>query len=187
MAQMPAKHHYFLALLPDQKLQKEIRQIQLAVREKFNSSKALNAPPHITLQMPFRREEKEMEEGIGLLKKFAGNFIPYNVELEGFDHFDNRTIYIAVKKSDPLIVFQNELIQFLKTNLNFAEDELTLNFSPHVSVARRDLQKRRFNEAWEYFSKMQFRRSFAVHGFSLLIHDDNTWVERETFEFKVLK
>lgn len=174
---------YFFAILPPPELQAEIRQIQLFVKEHYRSSKALNAPPHLTVQMPFRRPELEMKQVVSAIPAFSKTFIQFKIELDGFGCFDNRTIYIKVLPNASLAALQRELLRELRTHHRFAETELAHIFSPHISVARRDLNKRIFPVAWEYFSNKHFRKSFLAAGLSLLRHMENQWHEMEVFPF----
>ena len=51
---------YFLAIIPPEKIEKEIYGLKELVADKFHSKAALRSPAHITLHMPFLwKEAKE--------------------------------------------------------------------------------------------------------------------------------
>jgi 2'-5' RNA ligase len=96
---------YFIATIPTVPLRDKIQQLKLEVKEKFNSSHSLNAPPHITLLSPFRMNE-ELEDNLdSLLEVFAQGFQPFKVQLNDFSTFPPRVVFIDVKKKSHLKSF----------------------------------------------------------------------------------
>ena len=103
------KQLYFIALIPPTPLRDQIQDIKLEVKDKFNSSHSLNAPPHITLLSPFRMDEEQEDQLDSLLDVFAQGFHPFNVQLKDFSTFPPRVVFIDVIKSPALIELQEKL------------------------------------------------------------------------------
>lgn len=166
---------YFLAIVPHDELANKITLIKEELAEKYNSKKALKGPPHITLQAPFRWNEVDEERIIDLLLGFAGYQRCFDVNLEGFNHFRNDTIYIDVPECVELIELHEDLQDFLVAEMSFTEDLLRhRDIHPHMTIAARDL-KPQFEEAWAEFRKRNFKESFNATGMVLLKHDGTGW------------
>lgn len=164
---------YFIALLPPRDIADEVTRIKGEIAERYDSSHALKSPPHITLQMPFRRtEERLLTEQ---LKEFAAGQTAFSVTLDGYGCFPPKVIYIDVEDNPVLIRMQNELQDFLKKKLNFPENQLTTRFHPHMTIAHRDLKKSVFPAAWAEFGTREFRRIFTADNISLLRHNGHSW------------
>ena len=48
-------------------------------------------------------------------------------------------------------------------------------FHPHITIATRDLFKKSYYEAWDYFSKKEFTASWMAEGISLMKHNKKNW------------
>jgi 2'-5' RNA ligase len=176
---------YFIAiLLPDQ-LCTRVRAIQQYIAGKFHSRKSLRVIPHITLKAPFTFKRNRNGE---LLSWFSGLEIdvrPFEQELRNFGSFNNTkspVIYIKPTATESLHKLQQQVIEqfsqaFPEQPINFSEK----NFSPHVTVAYRDLQPAQFREAWKEFSQYDFTDQFSVQALQLLRHDGQKWNVVETF------
>ena len=53
---MNDKSLYFIAIIPPEKIRREIEELKKKISVAFNTKRALNSPPHITLIPPFRTE-----------------------------------------------------------------------------------------------------------------------------------
>ena len=91
---------FFIALLPPPEVQTSIHQIKVFFAENYGSRKALNSPPHITLQAPF--ELSDPGQPIVLtdgLKDFATKRDNVAIALRNFGACPPRVIYVAVVQS----------------------------------------------------------------------------------------
>lgn len=167
---------YFIAILPPTQIRNEIQLLKEYFRDTYQSKAALNSPPHITLHMPFQWKEAKEEKLLSTLKKFAAGKPEMEIQLNGFDCFAPRVIYVNVLESEPLRLFQSELHRFCKTELNlFNAQYRTLPFHPHITLAFRDLKKDSFEKAWAEFKEKEFSGSFTFNQFTLLKHDGKIW------------
>lgn len=177
------KHLYFMAIIPPAEIADKITIVKKEMAEKFNNRHALKSPAHITLQMPFKREETMEAPIAGFMKAFSERQDPFEVELNGFGHFDDRVIFINVLENDKLKSLHTKLNSALRSELNFTENETPLKFHPHVTVAHRDLIVPQFELAWPQFQKRNFTAQFSVHQLSLLKHNFKFWEVINSFPY----
>lgn len=169
---------YFLAIIPPQPIHDEVMAFKHKVLERFNSKAALRSPPHITLHMPFKWKDKKDDLLVQKLAEFQFGAYPFELELQNFDFFPPKVVFVDVVKNEPLTLLQKALIKHVRKELNILNaDYKDKPFHPHMTIAFRDLKKNRFQEAYEYFSSQEYKAAFEVSGFHLLKHDGNRWNE----------
>lgn len=178
-----SKELYLIALVPHEDLRKEVRKLKLEMKERFNASHALKAPAHITLQMPFRRDEAFEKMLISELEYFASGQHAFNITLNGFDAFPPRVIFIKIENHRPAEDLHSELQNILKESLGFTEKVLMSRFHPHLTIATRDLSKKMFHKAWPEFKEREFKASFTADRLHLLKHNGKHWELFREFSF----
>ncbi|WP_421773042.1 2'-5' RNA ligase family protein [Gracilimonas sp.] len=167
---------YFIALIPPSPLRDEIQELKLEVKEKFNSSHSLNAPPHITLLSPFRLEDQNEDKLDSLIKQFTRSVNPVEVRLNNFSTFPPRVIFIDVEKSPALMDIQQKLEELARSHadlFNYNYDERP--YHPHLTLAFKDLTKKNFYKAWKEFENRSFEASFNADSVFLLKHNSEQW------------
>ncbi len=175
---------YFIAILPPEKIRKEVRLLKLEMQERFDTSHALKSPAHITLQMPFRREEKFEDEIFDTLKNFAANRKKFVINLKGFDAFPPRVLFIKVVDHKPVQNLHSRLNEVLTNYLHFTEDKIKQQLHPHMTIATRDLHKAAFHDAWDEFKNREFQDSFEAKSLVLLKHNGKNWDVFREFPLK---
>ena len=176
---------YFIAILPPPELREKVRSLKCEMRDKYGASHALKAPAHLTLFMPFRREKKEEKLMTESLKGFSEKQSPFPIELNGFDHFSDRVIFIRIADHTPLIELRNALMPVVEKELSFSPAETGERFHPHLTIATRDLSPDAFSRAWPDFRERPFSDRFQASGISLLKHNGKYWDVFQNFAFKV--
>lgn len=167
---------YFLAIIPPSSIGEEVMEIKSYFKEAYGCRAPLRSPAHITLQMPFLWQPEKEEALIESLTHFAQNQNAFPVELNDFDCFEPKVIFIKVVKNDALKALQKALVVHLKTALGiFNANYKDRGFNPHITVAFRDLKKPFFYQAWEEFREKPFQGNFPVQSFWLLRHDGKQW------------
>ncbi len=176
---------YFIAIVPPSPIFEQAAELKNQLKQHYQSKAALNSPPHITLHMPFEWKEKKEDELVSKLKLFSMSRKSLDLQFHNFSCFAPRVIFIQVIESEALRVFQRELHQFCKTQLNiFNAQYKDLPFHPHLTLAFRDLKKPMFEKAWEEFKEKEFSESFAAKQFTLLKHNGKIWESFMEFELK---
>ena len=178
-----SKELYLIALVPHEELRERVKELKLEMKERFHASHALKAPAHITLQMPFRREENEESRLTSGLERFSSRCEPFNIILNGFDAFPPRVLFIKVGNHEPIEDLHSDFQTFLREELNFSEKEIMDRFHPHMTIATRDLSKKMFHKAWPEFQERKFEAVFTANSLHLLKHNGKNWDLFREFEF----
>ena len=176
---------FFIALLPPPTVQHTVNRIKQYFADVYSSRKAFNSPPHITLQPPFEWPKENLPILEQNLKEFAALRSPISMTLSGFAAFPPRVIYINPLKTPELLTLRDDLQQHLQTTLGINSltegERKNRPFSPHLTVAFRDLTKANFNRAWPEFKNKAFFAEFVISQLTLLIHNGKQWEIRREF------
>jgi len=107
------------------------------------------------------------------------------VQLNGFGCFRPKVLFVKVEPNDDLTRLHGKLLKHLSKILGL-ENASKNHFRPHMTVAFRDLQPEKFDEAWDYFSRLPYQRFFEVFRLTLLQHNGKHWEIRDEnlFGFK---
>ena len=149
---------------------------------RFGAGHALKSPAHITLQMPFRREEGKEKAMMESLKNFAEEESEFQVELKGFDCFAPRVIFVKISDHKPLQALHSRFKKMLRNEIGM-KDRNTFDFHPHMTIATRDLTEEAFHNAWPDFESRKFEGSFKVKSLFLLKHNGKFWEIYQEFPF----
>lgn len=174
---------YFLALLLPEEIADRIVMIKKEVERKYGVRHALNSPPHITLQKPFRRPQTDEPLFLEKISAFASCQSPFNIELSGFDVFAPRVIFVDVTRSKELQDRYEKLQEFLHAELGFSSHTSGFGFNPHVTIATRDL-KNYFHEVWDDFKNQNFEADFVSDALAMLKHNGKSWDVWHQFPWK---
>lgn len=180
----PSERLFFIALLPPTEIQEEITHIKHHFATTYESRHALKSPPHITLQPPFKWLSENLPKLEEKLSVFAQKKSPFLIKLSGFSAFPPRVIYVDVIKNPELFKIQNTLIDHLEKTLNIVDERSKSRpFSPHVTVAFKDLTRNNFKTAWLEFKDREINFEFTVTHLTLLIHQNHKWEIQQNFPF----
>lgn len=178
----PAGSLYFIALVPPQPIFDRAWEIKEYFAEKYDSRAALKSPPHITLHMPFRTKEKKEGRLVDELQAMLGEVRGFQIDLDGFDAFAPRVIYIDVEKTERLTELYRKVRSKMQKLLHQDNaDWKNRGFTPHLTVAFRDLKRRHFEEDWEEFRERHFTASWHVQEVCLLKHGGKQWEPYKKF------
>lgn len=174
---------YFIAILPEQKIQDEITIFKQYAAKKFNAKRALTSPPHITLAAPFRCENNDIQQILEATGKFAEKQKIFDVELKDFNCFAPRVIYMDVTKSTVLDDTHHGLNNILERDCDIEWKFKDREFHPHMTVAFKDLKEAIFPKAWKYFKRAKYKNTFNAKALNVLKHDGKEWQIFKTFKF----
>lgn len=179
-----SKHRFFIALIPLQDIQNYATEIKEYFAQNYNSHHALNSPPHITLQPPFEWQLDAVPILEQTLNNLAATHAPVPILLQGFGAFQPRVIYINVIKTPELMSLQSYLMAQLEESLEIIDPvSKTRSFSPHMTVAFKDLTRQNFRVAWSEFECRKLEFKFTVSQLTLLIYDGKQWNIQSEFPF----
>jgi 2'-5' RNA ligase len=166
---------YYIGILPSQEVQETVLAIKQDLQRQFGLKHALKSPAHLTLQMPFRMNQKREKEIKYVLESSINNRSTFEVNINGWDHFDNRVIFLAVNQQKRLKKEFDHLQEILRSEFKLPEEKLTRKFHPHITIAHRDLIPVLYAQVWKYVQNIEFLSSFTVNNYSLLKHNGASW------------
>lgn len=179
------KRRFFIALLPPQPIQDDVREIQQYFAEHHDSRAAQKSPPHITLQPPFEWELAEVSRLKNSLEEFARSQPNVPITLSGFGAFAPRVIYVNVLKTPELLNLQRALMAYMEASCGIGDRVSQQRpFAPHMTVAFRDLSRQQFRVAWSEFQNRPLAFEFTAHQLTLLLHDGKRWNVDTEFPFQ---
>jgi 2'-5' RNA ligase len=170
---------FFIAIMLPQTVDAEVIAFKNEMAYRFQSRKALRTASHITLKAPFKVAPAIHQE---LLRWFEGmtiTTIPFMQEIKDFGSFSNKrnpVIYVQPFMNEFLRHLQKEVLQ--QFSLAFPKEAISKNeytFSPHITIAYRDLHYQQFKEAWQEYQTKTYTALFEVDSFQLLQHKDGRW------------
>lgn len=173
---------FFVALLPDEEIREELTRFKQYAAEHFHSARALRSPPHITLVPPFFWKEEKTARLLDALAGFAAGRPKIRLRLEGFDCFAPRVIFVKVALTGDLQDLQAGLSAHLLRVVHLVNPDKR-PYHPHLTVAFKDLKRSVFPEAWDHFSKLDYRRDFVADHLTLLRHNGRVWEVFRDFPF----
>lgn len=172
---------YFIAIVLPEPCQTAVMAYKTELLKQFNLKGALRSPAHITLHRPFEWKEEKEAELIEKLSQFKFGS-EFEIELNNFNCFEPRVVYVDVMKNDLMYELHRELKYYAQVNLKLYNETGDMRgFHPHVTIAFRDLKKKMFDDVWNEFKDRKYKAEFQYTGFSLLKLEEK-WEEREFFE-----
>ncbi|UJP66001.1 2'-5' RNA ligase family protein [Mongoliitalea daihaiensis] len=179
MAKSIAK--YFIALVPEGKIQEEATRLKELLKQNFHLKYALKSPAHVTIKMPFHWNEAKEDKLIAQLGGFFKNWKSFDLAFNGFDRFGKRVIFIALKPSQDLKALQEALGYFTKTVLKQPIELSDKAFHPHMTIAFKDIKPAKFDEYWQFIKQQTFDQQYQVTHVALLKRLDGRWSVIQTF------
>lgn len=175
---------YFIALPLNERVDESVRKIQWEFASRFESSRQLKIPPHITLIPPFESENSFLESLKVLIESICLHQPTLSIRLNGFGFFREKVIYINVEKTVELIQFQEKIETNMVEQLGFQRKSYFNEFTPHVTVANRDLTSENFQKAKKEFMDRPFDATFSAHHIHVYKHEQGVWKVFQHFSFK---
>ena len=175
---------YFIAIVMPENPGNAITEYKQFFKTRYQVSRALNSPPHITLVAPFRWPLSRLETLSTSLRKFSENHEALKIKLEGFGAFPPRVIFAGVAENEPLKILWQTLTIWLKEDIRLGPGPDKRGFHPHVTIAFKDLTPEIFHIAWPEFKHKQLQMQFRADRLSLLKHHARNWSVFREFPFK---
>jgi 2'-5' RNA ligase len=184
MATIPAK--YFIALVPEGKIQEEASGLKEEMKMLFNLKYALKSPAHITIKMPFEWNENKEEKLIYRLQRFFEQSEKFDLKLKDFGRFGRRVIFIDVLLSKALNNLQESLGKFCKLELKLVNELSDKAFHPHMTISFKDVKPKNFDTYWKHIQSKKFIADYPVSDVALLKRIEGRWEVIHRFTLKEL-
>ena len=116
-------------------------------------AKSSKLPAHFTIKAPF--EADDISDLDKVLQDFAQNHKAQDYKIKGYNHFDNRVIYMDVHMNKKSKLLHDELIEELEK-------------LPYIHFKNHD-------ELWEYVNNIPCDFDCKFDNVSVFKWEDNTW------------
>jgi 2'-5' RNA ligase len=166
--------HYIALMAPD-RIDDQVRRHKLFMLEKFQCRAALKSAAHITLVPPFHLKEEESFQIRSMLDRIAAAQFPFDISLNGYDHFGKRVIFIKVIAPAQLVALQEQLAYSIQQIVPGINTNSSRAFHPHITIANRDLKPGDFGAAWDYCMQHPLHDSFRSDAIHLLQLKQSRW------------
>jgi 2'-5' RNA ligase len=165
---------YFIAIIPPEPIYSEVKEFQQHIADTYRSKEALKPPSHITLIPPFQIDAARESELLRFADNFASKYGKFELSIDGFGSFGVGVIYAAFEKNELWKKLQKELsLSFYKKFK--VEKGPSYGFTPHITIAYKDLTPLMFPLAWEEFRNKLYRRKWTLDNICLLRHNFKGW------------
>lgn len=169
---MAKKELYFWAIIPGEPHVSQLEKLKQQISEEYRTYKALNSPPHITILPPVRIQQEKKQALQESIEELAGEQEPFDVQLYGFGHFGNKVLFINIELNDELKGFYENCREAYEAHGFKIDHE---EFTPHLTLATRDISKGQFKRAWDELKGQEYRLKFPVQSFYCLHHNGKNW------------
>ncbi|AII54046.1 2'-5' RNA ligase family protein [Hymenobacter sp. APR13] len=174
------KHLYLIALVPPEPVRGQVWALKQELHQRTGSRNAIGLPPHITLVPPTRQPEPFAAEATASLHRFAATQTAFEVHLQDFGWFTNRTLFVHVTENPALRQLQAALLSWCRQHLPTIRPEAR-PYTPHMTLATRDLPPALVPELQQDFAGRHYQATFPVKSFELFRHDGRQWHSLATF------
>ncbi len=137
-------------------------------------AKSSKLPAHFTIKSPF--ESDDISELNSTLEDFSKNNPSTKYTIKGYDHFDDRVVYMKVFMSKEGKIVHNKLfdtldnIDYMNFNSYDGKDKVF-----HVTISSKKIQKI-FSDLWKYVSKIPCDFECDFDNICIYKWIDNTWM-----------
>lgn len=150
--------------------------------KKFNA-KSSKLPAHFTIKAPF-----EYDKEITDLNKIIEDFCDYEkneeFSIDGYDHFDDRVIYMKVNMSKEAKNLHDRLIDKMSEIPYIEFDKKDgKNKTFHVTLASKKL-KPIYSKVWEYIQQYNCEFQCAFDNITIYKWEEGTWKLYKEFLIK---
>lgn len=149
--------------------------------EKFGA-KSSKLPPHFTIKSPFESEDLSALEN--MLQKFCNSNPISKYKIDGYEHFDDRVVYMKVLMSPQGKIIHDKLIselekfKYIKFNNHDGKDKIF-----HVTLASKKINKI-YKDIFNYVTPIPCSFDCTFDNISIFKWQDDTWVLHKEYLFK---
>ena len=145
-------------------------------RELYNKLKAKSSklPAHFTIKAPFKYDG-DITELVDAIKRICSNNKVSSYKIDGYDHFDNRVIYMKVIMSKEGKALHDEIIDELSkfSYIDFSNSDGKDKIF-HVTLASKRIGKM-YNDIWKFIHIHPCNFTCNFDNICIYKWEENTW------------
>lgn len=176
----PQQTHFVGVLLPEG-IAGSLENCREYMRERYGCKSGQRTPLHVTLIPPFKFDdsysERDLADAVYDAENTAHteNVLPFEVNVSGFGAFTERTVYAHVEDDERWAKLRNIVYEKLNTSFPQMIRRDTRPFTPHITIANRDIPSGAVAEALQFFSGMNFSEKFTASEVTLFRRVNGLW------------
>lgn len=192
----PEQTHFIGVLVP-QELTDTLLNCRSWMNAEYGCRSGYGTPIHITLVPPFHLDEqyttKEVLHSLQtaveklLISSQKQNpdttshpIFPFTARVNGFDAFGDRTIFAKVLPDEHWQPLRDEVLTSLLSACPGTTKKDARPFTPHLTVANRDIPEGASVAALEHFSELNLVSEFPVDTIAVFTRNRGTWYAEES-------
>ena len=183
--QASAHEMFYFALVCPQQVEEAILPLKIWVRDHHGSRTALKSPSHITLVPPFWWPSEKLETMAEHARAFRFDIPGLDIRLNGLGHFGKRVVYLRVEENAALAMLRENFTRHMKPVLGSLLKADSHAFTPHVTIATRDLTPASFADTWARFEHRAFEATMSLRQISLLRLQNAQWAVGRQFPWSM--
>lgn len=165
---MKQEEKFYVGITFNPILSQKIDALRLRMEEKFGLKKARKNPPHLTLIPPFRTQPSVFDLWVPQVLSTP----QFHCTLSQFGFFDkNRVAYIKVNEHEPFLQLRKEIAHRLN-QWSFCKGK---RFSPHVTIATKDLNAQKMKWVKMFLSHQDFEEQTTITHVTVWKLENETW------------
>ncbi|WP_102401973.1 2'-5' RNA ligase family protein [Haloimpatiens massiliensis] len=145
-------------------------------------------PAHFTIKAPFETDDLNNISALeNLINEFCLTNSKSQININGFNHFGNRVIYMNINPSTEALFTYKKFIDKLK-NLSWLEWKSNESKEKvfHCTVATK-FQQYKFNIIWDFLNNYSPNFQLYFDNISILSWENNHWETYKEFKFNIIK
>jgi 2'-5' RNA ligase len=178
------KSMYYIALLCPLEIDEQMDNYKTFMKETYGCEVASKSPAHVTLVNPFFLSDGKHKDLLEKLEAFDSIVTDVSIEIDGFNHFENRVIFADVVSDENLTALQEQIENYLRNSGFPFIKEAKKPYHPHVTIATRDIKVDTFEEAWSNFEGKTFKGSFSTNAIHVMKLVEEKWIHDKQFVLK---
>jgi 2'-5' RNA ligase len=174
---------HFVGVIVPEDIAETVESCRSWMRDRYGCRSGHRTPPHITLVAPFafsdERGPRVLEDAIAAWASIERRF---PCELDGFGAFAERTVFARVVASPEWARWHSGLVRALNAAVPAMLPPDRGAFTPHLTVANRDIPAGGVPEALSHFAELSLHEHFIVDHAALFEWGNGAWYIRAQIE-----
>jgi len=153
---------------------------------RYGCRSGYGTPIHITLIPPFRLPDtvspQTITETVTRTARLCAekNILPFPARVHGFGSFSDRTLFAHIEPAANWNLLRELLYDALSDAVPRMLHRDRRPFTPHITIANRDIPDGAATKALEYFSSFSLEQVLTVDSVTIFIRNGNRWIPDTT-------
>jgi 2'-5' RNA ligase len=181
--------HFIGVLVPDE-LTTILQECRGWMNAHYGCRSGYGTPVHITLVPPFCLNEQFSHDDVrravqDAVRSWSEDHSPFNCMVDGFGSFSGRTLFAYVKPSPEWEQLRDAVSGALLKQCPGTIRKDTRPFTPHLTVANRDIPAGAEVSALTHFAELNLKETFQVNNVTVFVRRNGKWISDTTFAIEV--